>query len=127
MKNFFFLLMGMLLLSCGLYAQTTDVIDLSSPGAVYVTFAVMAGAIPVITQLIKSVLKTDSKLVNQIISWATGLVVALFGWKFGLGYLAEVGWVEAVLYGLGASLASNGVFDISTNTIEWFIRLFGKK
>ena len=72
MKNFFFLLIGMLLLSCGLYAQTTDVIDLSSPGAVYVTFAVMAGAIPVITQLIKSVLKTDSKLVNQIISWATG-------------------------------------------------------
>ena len=31
----------------------------------------------------------------------------------------------AILYGLGASLAANGIFD--TGFIEWFIGLFKRK
>ena len=66
-----------------------------------------------------------SSLATQIVSWVTGLVVTMVGWIFNLGFLNDLEWWMAILYGLGASLAANGIFD--TGFIEWFIGLFKRK
>lgn len=95
------------------YAQDTGGVETTDYEAAFATFASLVAAIPFVVQAIKKLIPSieSSSLATQIVSWVTGLVVTMIGW--------------ALLYGLGASLAANGIFD--TGFIEWFIGLFKKK
>lgn len=95
---------------------------------VFTTFAALVGAIPLVVEAIKKLInKTRStpNIMIQILSWVTGVALALIGWYFDLGFLAEIEWGMALLYGLGASLAANGVAD--TKIIQWIFSLLAKK
>ena len=88
------------------------------------TFAALVAIIPFVVELFKKI-PGVSGLVIQIVSWITGIALCLAGWKFHLGFLSGVQWYVAVLYGVGAGLVANGIFD--TGLINWILGIFGKK
>ena len=87
------------------------------------TFAALVAIIPFLTELLKKI-PGVSGIVIQIVSWALGVLLALVGWKFNLGFLSGIPWYIATLYGIGAGLVANGIFD--TGIITWILGLFGK-
>lgn len=109
------------------YAQDTGGVETTDYEVAFATFAALVAAIPFVVQAIKKLIPSieSSSLATQIVSWVTGLAVTMIGWAFHLGFLNDLEWWMALLYGLGASLAANGIFD--TGFIEWFIGLFKKK
>ena len=103
----------------------TEVVNPLDFTLIFGTFAALAAAIPFFVQAIKRLIPNASSLVIQIVSWFTGIAITMFGWLFNLGFLADLTWYIALLYGLGASLAANGVFD--TGIITQIISFFFKK
>jgi hypothetical protein len=79
----------------------------------FATFAALTAVIPLATEFLKRILFKDGAggFAVQLLSWITGIVLTLFGWWLGLGFLSDMSLWMALLYGLGASLAANGVFD----------------
>lgn len=95
---------------------------------VFTTFVTLVAVIPVVTEFLKNAFKVNGgtpKFLIQLLSWGTGILLTMFGWWFSLGFLAGLEWYYALLYGFGASLASNGVAD--TKIIQWIFSLFIKK
>ena len=83
----------------------------------FATFAGVVGVTAVVTEFIKKLFKVEpSEWVQRIISWVIGI---------GLGMFEGLDWWQALLWGFGAGLASNGVFD--SGLIEWLFGLFTKK
>lgn len=109
------------------YAQDSGGTEPVDYEAAFATFAALVAVIPFVVQAVKKLIPAieKSSLATQIVSWVTGLVVTMVGWIFNLGFLNDLEWWMAILYGLGASLAANGIFD--TGFIEWFIGLFKRK
>lgn len=64
-------------------------------------------------------------IVIQILSWIVGIGICMFGWWQHLGFLDDLDWYIALLYGLGSGLAANGIAD--TGLIQWIIGLFASK
>ena len=95
---------------------------------IYVTFAATVVAIVTVTQFLKGIFNT-SGFASQLLSWGTGLVIVMFGFYSGLGWLAEVElWWHAAIWGFGASLAANGIFEVPIiKTIITTIFAFLKK
>lgn len=94
----------------------------------FATFSTLAVAIPVVVEFLKNVFGVDDNTKSWIVqglSWITGIAMTLFGWAFNLGFLAEITWQWALIYGFGASLAANGIAD--TKIIQWIFSLFSKK
>lgn len=66
------------------------------------------------TESVKRVIEEKTKLngrVVQILSWVLGIGLTLVAQFFDLSFLAELDSSSAALYGFGASLASNGLYD----------------
>ena len=90
------------------------------------TLAALVAIIPFVVELFKKAIPKASRLVVQIFSWVIGLVITFVAWWFGLGFLAGLSWWMMLIYGFGASLVANGVFD--TGLVSSIIGLlFGKK
>lgn len=106
-------------------AVTGDVGGSIDYGAVFATFASLVAAIPFATEALKGLFRITSPVVNQVISWLVGIALAMLAWWLGIGFLEGVLWWVALIYGLAASLAANGVFD--TGLIEWLIGLIIKR
>ena len=116
------------------YSPAEDEADVPEPGAVvpktidgiFETFFSLVAFIPVAVQLLRKVFMPYAKgLEVQIFSWAVGILITIAGRLLNLGFLAELSIWTAMLYGVGASLAANGVFD--TGIITAIFGLFGKK
>ena len=125
----FFLLTFMLFVALFLFIPVAFAQDVGDPVEVltmgFGSFAAMVAIIPFVTQLIKKAIPNAPSLVFQVISWGIGFVLALIGWYFNLGFLAGIEWYIALLYGLGAGLISNGIFD--TGIINAIFGFFIKK
>lgn len=87
---------------------------------VFSTFLSLVLAIPLVVELIKRVVNTQRKLVNQVISWVTGIVLTMGGWYLHLGFLDGLVWYNALIVGCFASLAANGIYD--TKLYEYILR-----
>jgi len=143
MKKFLFCLVSVLALALfgapALLAQGAEM--LATPIAqeapfnivdAFQTFGSLVLAIPIIVEFLKKYLTqtggqfTDrEKWVVKIASWITGLILAFGGWLLGLGFLAGLAWYYVLMYGVGASLAANGV--ASTKLIQAIFAIFIKK
>ena len=104
--------------------------DVGDPGAGAVgmgfgSLAAMVAIIPFVTEIIKKGIPNAPPLVFQIISWVIGFILALIGWHFKIGFLAGTEWYIALLYGLGAGLIANGIFD--TGIINGIFGFFSKE
>ena len=124
MKRFLFycMLLASLFLCIPVMAQG-DVGQTPDYGAVFETFAALAAVIPFVTEFIKKLVPGASSFVNQFISWMTGIAITALVWVLGIGFLKGMEWYVMLLYGLGASLVANGIFD--TGLVSWIIGLFG--
>lgn len=92
----------------------------------FATFAGVVGVTAVVTEFIKKLFKVEpSEWVQRIISWVIGIGLGMFAWGFNLGMFEGLDWWQALLWGFGAGLASNGVWDCGL--IEWLFGLFTKK
>lgn len=129
MKKVFLLLFLIMVTAVSVaFAQAPVIVGADDFSSFFTTFATLVAGIPVVVHIVLKMLKKDTEtpnLVVQIISWLTGLALTIFGWSLNLGFLADVSWYWALLYGLAASLAANGIAD--TKIIVGIFSLFKKK
>jgi len=79
---------------------------------IFATFFALAAFIPVAFQFIRKLLFPGAfGLGVQIFSWVIGILITMAGWALNLGFLDGLSVWMALLYGAGASLAANGVYD----------------
>ena len=89
------------------------------------TFAGFVGGVVVLTEGLKGLFPNMKGWVTQLVSWCVGLVCVMLLWWLDAGFVSDVSWDIALLYGFGASLVANGVAD--TGLVQWVIGLFRKK
>ena len=117
----------------GLIAQTvdppTDVVDL------VVNFNVLIGSLAgyaavsiFITGLVNGWLKVTKSWIKQIVSWLIPMALVLaVSLLLKAGFLAGESIIKILVFGAGAGLVSNGIFDIAfVNTIVgWIVEKAG--
>lgn len=90
-------------------------------------FATTAGLITLIdtlTQFFKVKLKISNAII-QYVSWGIGILLAVAGQLLGVGIFETTTWIESIITGFAAALASNGVFD--TGLVDYIIAIFKPK
>ena len=93
---------------------------------IFETFFALVAFIPVAVQFLKKlIIPNAAGLSVQIFSWAIGIAITIAGWLLHLGFLDGLSFWIALLYGAGACLAANGIFD--TGIITAIFGLFGQK
>lgn len=83
-----------------------------------------------LTGIVNGWLKVVKDWIRQVISWVIPIIIAVvLGFLLNFGFLAEEPWYIAVLYGLGAGLVSNGLFDINFVhvAVKWVEGLLNSK
>jgi hypothetical protein len=74
------------------------------------------GAIAVLTAFIAAffngLLKVTKSFVRQLVAWAVAIILLVGSDLINFGYAADFPILLAVIHGLGAGLAANGVFNI---------------
>ena len=109
-----------------LYEQTKTVISENPFDGIFETFFALVAFIPFVVQFLRTLLFPKATgIAVQIFSWVVGLAITLTGWALNLGFLAGLSIWLAILYGIGASLAANGVYD--TGLITAIFKLLGIK
>lgn len=117
----------MLLMPIALIAQVeppTDIPDLIENFDILMGSLAGISAISLfITGILNGLLKTQISWVRQLISWVVPILLStVFGFWLNIGFLADAPLYIALLYGLGAGLISNGLFDVSfVNSLILFI------
>lgn len=107
------------------FAETGDVSTAVDYDGMIATFAGFSGMVVLLTEGIKSLFPKMSELVTQIVSWCVGIAVVMLLWWLDAGFVSDVQWYIALLYGFGASLVANGIAD--TGLVQWLIGLIVKK
>jgi len=108
------------------FEQAETVIPPDNPfDGIFETFIALVAFIPFAVQFLRKFLFTSAGgIAAQCFSWAVGIIITLAGWLLHLGFLDGLSIWMALLYGVVASLAANGVFDTGLiNAI--FNALFG--
>lgn len=91
----------------------------------FATFAALVALVPIVVEAFKRWFPKMNSTWTQIVSWIIGVIIVYFGWFFNLGCLMDLNWWQTLLYGIGVSLAANGIAD--TGIIEWIVNLFCSK
>ena len=105
-------------------AQGVDV-PVTDYDAMIGTFAGFAAGVVVLTEGLKGLFPNMKGWVTQIVSWCVGIAGAMLLWWLDAGFVSDVQWYIALLYGFGASLVANGIAD--TGLVQWLIGLIVKK
>jgi hypothetical protein len=124
MKRIMLFLMLMLGTVSAVMAQGVDV-PVTDYDAMIGTFAGFAAGVVVLTEGLKGLFPNMKGWVTQIVSWCVGIAGAMLLWWLDAGFVSDVQWYIALLYGFGASLVANGIAD--TGLVQWLIGLIVKK
>jgi len=128
MKKVLFLWIALLALAFAPVAFAQDSGENPAAGMGFETFsalvALTAMIIPFVVEIFKLIPGLPS-LAKQIVSWLIGVLAAYLGWQLKLGFLGDLSWYVALLYGLGAGLIANGVFD--TGIVTFILETLGLK
>jgi hypothetical protein len=102
------------------------VIEAKTIDGIFETFLALVAFIPIAVQFLRKLLIPNAASIGvQIFSWVVGIVITIAGWLLHLGFLDGLSFWLALLYGIGACLAANGIFD--TGLITAIFSLFAKK
>lgn len=124
MKRIMLFLMLMLGTVSAVMAQGVDV-PVTDYDAMIGTFAGFAAGVVVLTEGLKGLFPNMKGWVTQLASWCVGIAGAMLLWWLDAGFVSDVQWYIALLYGFGASLVANGIAD--TGLVQWLIGLIAKK
>jgi len=129
---FLSVLFGLMLVTVVVKAQDVvpvpdDVLEILTQLNVY--FGSLAGIAALTTflaALLNGLLKVDKKLYRQFVAWLVAIVLLVGTNLVNYGFAAEFSILKSILYGFGAGLVANGIFDIPfikilLDTVEgWF-------
>lgn len=128
-NGIFISLIGMLALSMSLMAQDVAAVTNGVPETNYedlfASLAAIVAGVPVIVEAIRGFWKSMPGWVSMTLNWVLGIGVCMFGWWQDLGFLADLDWQIALMYGIGAGIAASGFAE--TGLIQWLISLFARK
>ncbi len=65
-----------------------------------------------IAALLTGILKVEKKFLKQLIAWVVAIILIVVSDLLNYGFAADFSILKAIIYGLGAGLAANGIFDI---------------
>lgn len=68
-----------------------------------------------VTVFLAAVLNTlfgTSGFWKQIVAWIVALILLIVGNLINMGFMAELNWLNTIVYGLAAGFISNGIFDV---------------
>lgn len=107
----------------------TDVIDLVVNFNTFIGSLAGYAAVSIfLTGLINGWSKITKSWMKQVVSWVipTALVI-IVSLLLKMGFLADESFVKVIIFGLGAGLVSNGIFDIAfVNTmVNWIVTKVG--
>lgn len=122
----------LLMLPAMLIAQDTipvpdDVMEILTQINVY--FGSLAGIAALTTflaALLNGLLKVEKKIIKQLVAWGVAIILLVGANLLNYGFNAEFSILKSILYGFGAGLVANGIFDIPfikilLDTVEgWF-------
>jgi len=57
-------------------------------------------------------LKTEGFL-KQLVAWAIAIILLFVGNLVNIGFMAELSWLNTLIYGIAAGFLANGIFDIT--------------
>lgn len=107
----------------------TDVVDLVVNFNTFVgSLAGYAAVAIFLTGLVNGWSKLTKSWMKQVISWVVPVVlVILVSLVLKAGFLAGESFIKVIIFGLGAGLVSNGIFDIAfVNTmVNWVVEKVG--
>jgi hypothetical protein len=107
----------------------TDVIDLVVRFDVFIASLAGYAAVAIfLTGLINGWSKITKSWMKQVISWIVPVIlVVVVSFLLKAGFLAGENFIKVLIFGVGAGLVSNGIFDISfVNTfIGWVVEKVG--
>lgn len=49
---------------------------------------------------------------KQVIAWLVAIVIIVLGNLANIGFMAELNWLNTIIYGVAAGFVSNGFFDV---------------
>lgn len=125
----FLLLIPVIGLIAQVVAPPTDVVDLVVNFNTFVGSLAGYAAVSIfLTGLINGWSKITKSWMKQVVSWVVpAVLVIVVSLVLKAGFLAGESILKIVIYGLGAGLVSNGIFDIGfVNTIvNWVVEKVG--
>lgn len=101
----------------------------------FASFVGFVGGVILITEFINKVFKVENGRVKWVISWVMSIGLAAVGFWQQLGFFAAcgeitdwLGWVKAVLIGVGCAFAANKTYDANEiwTALEWLFSFFKK-
>lgn len=88
-----------------------DVID--NFGMWFGTLAGIAALTTFIAGVVNGLLKVTKTFLKQFVAWVIAILLAVLANLVNLGFLAGSTWLMTILYGFGAGLVANGIFDVA--------------
>ena len=126
-------ILTLLLVPVVLFAQEpeppSDWLDLLANMDVWFGTLAGFGAVTVfLSSVVNKLLKIEKSWVKQVLAWVVAVVLCVVGNLINFGLLADATWLQTVVYGLGAGLVANGIFDVSVvRLILQYLKLEVKK
>ena len=116
MKKFMFVLF-MMFVSIPIFAQDVappaNWLDLFANINVWLgTLAGVAAVTVFLSAAVNTLLKTTG-FVKQLIAWIISILLLVLGNFVNMGFMAELTWLNTLIYGVAAGFIANGIFDIA--------------
>jgi len=120
MKRVKLIFMGVLIMFVSVLAIAQDVVPPDSIIDVFLNFNTWIGTLAgvaalsvFLTELVNSkVISASPVWLKRVVSWVVPSILIVIGNLANLGFMAELTWLQTAVFGVGAGLVSNGIFDI---------------
>ena len=106
------MLFPLLMVSLLVFGQGITLLGDFDINAVFATLGGLAAGSVIISAAFIKLFKATKSWVRQLISWLVPIALMVAGNLLNIGFMSEFTWLMTVAYGLGAGLASNGIYDI---------------
>jgi len=60
---------------------------------------------------VNTLLKT-SGFIKQLVAWIIAILLLVVGNLVNMGFMAELTWLNTIIYGVAAGFVANGIFDV---------------
>lgn len=123
MKKFFGLITFLFVFIGLALAQGGGILGDIDINTVFASLAGVATGSVLISALFIKWVKVTKSWVRQLVSWIAPVALFVAGNLLNIGFMAEFTWIMTFVYGLGAALVSNGIFDIEL--VQAFLAAIG--
>jgi len=79
------------------------------------TWLASLAGVAAVTVFLAAAVNTLFKTVGfwkQVVAWAISIILLVVGNLVNLGFMAELTWLNTIIYGVAAGFVANGIFDL---------------